>query len=86
MIRSGSLEIDPDPTFRDAPCTRTDPDVFFPSPGGDPRPAKRICGSCPDLVRRACLRYALTEDMPGVWGGTTRAERARMRHERARGE
>lgn len=79
MIRSGSLEIDPDPTFRDAPCTRVDPDLFFPDPRSKARPAKRVCGTCPDLVRLACLRYALSGDIPGVWGGTTRKERARMR-------
>lgn len=78
MIRSGALEIDPDPMFADAPCTRTDPELFFPPAGGNPRPAKRVCGTCPELVRLACLRYALKGDMPGVWGGTTRKERARM--------
>lgn len=83
MIRTGTLEIDPDPAFADALCAQTDPDLFFPEVGGDPKPAKRICGRCP--VRLPCLRYALAaqRNLPGVWGGATQRERARMRaHER----
>lgn len=82
MIRSAALEIEPDPAFASALCAQTDPKVFFPPAGGDPGPAKRICARCP--ARRACLEYALSADLPGVWGGTTRHERARMRRDRRR--
>lgn len=79
MIRTGGLEVDPDPAFAGAACAGQPTDMFFPDPHSKARPAKRVCAACPDLVRLACLRYALSGDMPGVWGGTTRAERARMR-------
>lgn len=36
--------------------------------------ARVLCRNCP--VQRACLEYGLSEDW-GVWGGYTRAERAR---------
>lgn len=46
----------------------------------DPRHAgglKILCSTCP--VQQACLRYALDYDVDGVWGGTTAAERRRLR-------
>ncbi len=43
----------------------------------DPGVARRVCEACP--VRQACLKAAIEEDHYGMWGGTTRAERTRMR-------
>lgn len=37
----------------------------------------RACRECP--VKAACLEFALTWDMVGVWGGTTTPERRRIR-------
>lgn len=44
--------------------------------------AKKVCASCP--VRVDCLRFAMSgPEQFGVWGGTTRRERAlRRRHRR----
>jgi WhiB family transcriptional regulator, redox-sensing transcriptional regulator len=39
--------------------------------------AKRVCRTCP--VSLECLVYALNHHEPGVWGGTTEAERNEMR-------
>jgi WhiB family redox-sensing transcriptional regulator len=37
--------------------------------------AKAVCAACP--VRRECLAFALrTEQVHGIWGGTTPDERA----------
>lgn len=64
--------------YRDAVCAQTDPDAFYPDRGGSNRDAKRICLSCP--VREQCLTYALDNDEEfGVWGGTSFAERSRMK-------
>lgn len=55
-----------------------DPEVFFPL---DERtgsgPAKLVCAACP--VRAACLDWALTAGVVGVWGGTTTEERRSLR-------
>jgi WhiB family redox-sensing transcriptional regulator len=39
--------------------------------------AKAVCAACP--VKEQCLEYALTNREYGVWGGTTEAERRRIR-------
>lgn len=63
-------------------CAQTDPEVFFPEPGGSPELAKRICAACP--VQAACHEDALAwGDVMGVWGGHTEADRRRIK--RARG-
>lgn len=62
-------------------CAQTDLDLFFPEKGGQAAPAKRLCAACP--VREACLAVALEHRELGVWGGTTEAERARMRRPKA---
>lgn len=40
--------------------------------------AKAVCGTCP--LQAACLRWALESNAEGVWGGTTTAERTRIRN------
>jgi WhiB family redox-sensing transcriptional regulator len=43
--------------------------------------AKELCGVC--VVRRECLEMALADDeLVGLWGGTTGAERKKMRASR----
>jgi WhiB family redox-sensing transcriptional regulator len=60
-----------------APCTQTDPEVFFPEKGGSAREAKRVCLSCE--VRVECLGYASANDERfGVWGGLSERERRRV--------
>lgn len=65
------------------PCARqTDPDhLFFPARDESRwavAEAKALCARC--AFRRPCLRYALTHDVHGVWGGTTYPERRDLRH------
>ena len=52
---------------------------FFTEPedGSLYKKAQKICQDCP--VRTACLEFALEHGEPGVWGGTTEAQRKRMR-------
>lgn len=72
---------DPAPWMREAECTQTDPELFFPPSdhhGNQIRAAKTICKGCP--VRPQCRAYALERpELGGIWGGTTDTERRRMR-------
>lgn len=61
------------------PCASTDPEAFF-ADDGDYNAAKRVCRGCE--WREPCLDYALHVTVEGVWGGTTPAERRRLRRER----
>nr|WP_258175380.1 WhiB family transcriptional regulator [Actinopolyspora mortivallis] len=57
-----------------------DPELFFPVGIGFPgqiSEARRVCGSCP--VQNSCLSFALSTDVDGILGGTTRGERIAMR-------
>jgi hypothetical protein len=59
-------------------CVGSDPELFFPAPTEDPRPALGVCRTC--AVRGACLAAALESgEAEGVWGGTTPEERRVMR-------
>jgi WhiB family transcriptional regulator, redox-sensing transcriptional regulator len=65
-----------------AACLHADPDLFFPlSAAGSSRTetakAKAFCARCP--VRRQCLDFAQANAVYGIWGGTTLAERRRVR-------
>ncbi|WP_432144111.1 WhiB family transcriptional regulator [Streptomyces sp. bgisy084] len=61
-----------------AMCAQTDPERFFPELGGTATAARKICARCE--VRAECLSFALRNNEPyGVWGGSTREERRRMR-------
>lgn len=67
----------------DAVCASTDPEVFFPTPHGNPAPAKAICAGCP--VRQECADYALARpSLDGVWGGLTARERGQIRSRKRR--
>ncbi len=59
-------------------CAQTDPEVFFPEGTLSTKAAKRVCGQCE--VNTECLSFALENpSMPGVWGGTTAAERRALK-------
>ncbi len=65
----------------DALCAQTDPEVFFPDRGQNPKAAKRICAQCP--VAEICREIAVADPaITGVWGGTTHRERQQIRRER----
>lgn len=62
----------------DAACRDAELDLFF--DGRYVAFAKALCARCP--IQQACLSYALARAVDGVWGGTTRAERVGLRHQR----
>ena len=68
-----------------ANCSDQDPELFFePEDSRNTVKAllpmlKKLCGEC--VVKDKCLDYALRNDVEGVWGGTSHAERKRMRKE-----
>jgi WhiB family redox-sensing transcriptional regulator len=64
----------------DAACRGRRPPRWYPSSGEDFEPARAVCRGC--AVRVECLEFAL--GLPeaadeGVWGGTSRPQRARAR-------
>lgn len=61
-----------------AACRPVDPAVFF---SWSKDYAKRVCAGCP--VRIDCLATALSlpSNPDGVWGGTSKWERTRMRNQ-----
>lgn len=71
-----------------APCTEVDPDMFFADPE-EPNylrittQAKKICQKCQYIEE--CREWAVTTNEQGVWGGTSRNERRKIRKERASG-
>lgn len=68
--------------MKDAACSGADTSQFFPRSKKESfAPAIRICQGCP--VKEPCLQYALETDQEGVWGGTTRLTRTRMRQKTA---
>lgn len=63
-----------------AACRGLDTNLFYTDSRADQ--AKQVCADCP--VRPECLAYVQAVQPPGswdhgVWGGTDKAERARMR-------
>ena len=67
-------------------CATVDKDWFFPDEHEDTNQvmslktmnAKAVCKACPLML--SCLEYALkTPALEGIWGGTTREERRRIR-------
>lgn len=65
----------------DAACRGYDPDIWFPTRGGDVRPARDICAICP--VIEECLTFALENSVRfGIWGGLSVLERRTVRKAR----
>ena len=63
---------------RRAACQGMGAGTFVMAKGQTGDPARATCLSCP--VRPECLEYALTHpEVDGVWGGTSRQERRRIR-------
>lgn len=52
-------------------------DVFFGETKQEIAQAKAVCGSC--IAQAKCLSYAINNEDYGVWGGTTPAERRKLR-------
>jgi WhiB family redox-sensing transcriptional regulator len=80
MFLGGDTSADTNPLSwqRDALCSQTDPEAFFPEKGGSTRDAKRICSGCD--VRQQCLDYALQNDERfGIWGGLSERERRKLK-------
>jgi len=61
--------------WEDANCLSTDPDLFF-EPGLITS-AKAVCSDCP--IRTQCADYALKNQLEGVWGGLSDADRKTIR-------
>ena len=79
-VLGGDLSADHNPLAwqRDALCSQTDPEAFFPEKGGSTRDAKRICSGCD--VQKQCLDYALANDERfGIWGGLSERERRKLK-------
>jgi len=62
-----------------AACKNMDTNIFFPDIGDNSYNPLAIatCSDCP--VKDPCLQDALTRDEKGYWGGTTQADRVRLR-------
>jgi WhiB family redox-sensing transcriptional regulator len=70
----------------DAECTRANPELFYPEPGGSSlTAAKAVCARC--TVTAECLAYALEygEVDYGVWGGLSVPERRELAPSPGRG-
>lgn len=71
------------PNFVDqglASCATSDPNAFFPERGANAAQnvlPKRICRACPYV--QPCLEWALENRETGIWGGTTEADRRKIR-------
>lgn len=63
------------------PCAQIGGDFFFPDEDTGSMMyisfAKKVCNSCP--FKKACLEYALTHNVEGIWGGKGARERVAMR-------
>jgi WhiB family redox-sensing transcriptional regulator len=67
-----------------AACKGAEPDLWFPEPGEDARPALAVCDGCP--VRRECLADALhAPEKFGIWGGLPEVGRRAIRRQGRRG-
>lgn len=71
-----------------AACTEVDPDLFFADPE-EPNylkitsKAKKICGTC--IYIAECREWAIETNEQGVWGGTSKNERRKIRKQRSSG-
>jgi WhiB family redox-sensing transcriptional regulator len=63
-----------------ASCREIGQDFAFPEDALESKQAIAICKTCP--VQTECLEYALTFTCYGIWGGTTEAQRRRLRTRR----
>ena len=64
----------------DAACQGIDTELFFediPDARSYKRFVLKVCLECP--VKTECLNYAVKYNLDGVWGGTSKRERIRLR-------
>lgn len=67
-----------------AACRGADPELWFPHPGQDGRPAIAVCAGC--CVRLECLADAIdANEKLGIWGGLPEARRTIIRRRQRRG-
>lgn len=70
------------------PCSQVeDPDTFFPDPEVPgsitmTNEAKKICADCPYI--QECLAWAVDNDEIGIWGGTTKNQRRKIKQDRGK--
>jgi len=80
---SRGRDVNTDITWRaQAACRGLYPDLFYPpypeTRDQQTRAAQVVCATCP--VKAQCLAYAVEHnEHDGIWGGTTHAERRRLR-------
>ena len=67
----------PEELTKGGACAGSDLNIFFSENLGEINQALQICNSCP--IRQQCIDYALFAEEYGVWGGTTQAQRNKMR-------
>ena len=67
--------------FEQGACQGIDTSIFYPDKDvfthDEERMFQRMCTDCPIMM--ACLEWALVHERYGVWGGTTPAQRSRIR-------
>lgn len=72
---------DPD-LFKKAACIGVGEGIMDGETNADTAKAKEFCGTC--VIKEACLEYALVNKIDhGVWGGTSRKERNKIRRARS---
>lgn len=65
------------------PCAQGDPERFHPDSGGHSKALDRVKAECTGChIKDACLAYALTNRVSGIWAGTSGEERDEMRQAR----
>jgi WhiB family transcriptional regulator, redox-sensing transcriptional regulator len=62
---------------RDAACAEIGGEPFYPEKGETGAAAKRICRKCE--VQIECGDWAIRNDEWGIWSGTSREERRKIR-------
>jgi WhiB family redox-sensing transcriptional regulator len=67
-----------EPDWTESLCAQVGGDLWFPEKGESTKEAKAICRRCPLIAE--CLEWSLyIEDDHGVWGGTSREDRKKLR-------
>lgn len=67
--------------FSRALCRGINTDVFYPAQElftvSEEKMFQKMCSGCP--IMEGCLEWGLAHERYGIWGGTTPAQRARIR-------
>lgn len=64
----------------EASCLGIDSEFFFPEKNIwsiENQQVKKLCQTC--MVKKDCLDYALRHSVDGIWGGTNRRQRQKLR-------